>query len=205
MRALILVDIQNDFVPGGALAVPEGDRIVEEANRLMPAFEHVVATQDWHPAHHGSFASQHPGCNPGDVVDLGGQQQICWPDHCVQDTPGAKLVESLERGPIREIFLKGTDPTIDSYSAFFDNGHRRATGLGDHLKQQQTTAVTIVGLALDYCVKLTALDALELGLRTTVVSDATRAVNLDPTDGHRALEELRSAGAVITTSKELLG
>lgn len=204
MHALILVDIQNDFLPGGALAVPGGDEIIPVVNALLPKHNLVVATQDWHPANHGSFASQHPGHAVGDVVKLGGLDQICWPDHCVQNTVGAQLASGLEQTAISEIFLKGTDPAIDSYSAFYDNAHRRATGLGDYLKARGVTDVVIVGLALDYCVKFTAQDALGLGLKTTVVTDATRAVNLDPTDGDRALEALRTTGAVITTSEPLL-
>ncbi|MHC4199536.1 MAG: bifunctional nicotinamidase/pyrazinamidase, partial [Planctomycetota bacterium] len=132
MRALILVDLQNDFCPGGGLAVPEGDRVIPVANGLVPAFDLVVATQDWHPADHGSFASNHEGKKPGDVIDLGGLEQILWPDHCVQGTPGAEFHPDLERGRIAEVFRKGTDPAVDSYSAFFDNARRRSTGLADY-------------------------------------------------------------------------
>ena len=128
MNALIVVDIQNDFLPGGALAVPNGNEVVAVANRLMPKFEMVVATQDWHPADHGSFASQHPGKSPGDRVDLHGLDQILWPDHCVESTPGGQFAPALERERFAEVFRKGTDREIDSYSGFFDNGHRKATG-----------------------------------------------------------------------------
>ncbi len=204
MEALVMVDLQNDFLPGGALAVPEGDMVVPVANRLQAHFGLVLATQDWHPPDHGSFATSHPGAKVGETVELAGIEQILWPPHCIQDSPGAAFAPDLETKSIAAIFHKGSNRDVDSYSAFFDNAQRRATGLYDYLKQRQVTGVVIVGLALDYCVKLTALDALELGLDTTVVSDATRAVNLDPGDGARAIEALRAAGAIITTSEEIL-
>jgi nicotinamidase/pyrazinamidase len=207
-RALILVDIQNDFMPGGALAVPDGFAVVPVANALMPRFELVVASQDWHPPDHGSFASQHPGKEPGDMGELAGMPQVMWPDHCVQETEGAAFVESLEmdRAPNGvEVFQKGTDPAIDSYSAFFDNGHRKDTGLGDWLKARVVSGVTILGVATDYCVKLTALDARELGFEVTLVEDGCRAVNLQPTDGVAALDELRAAGVIVVKSDALLG
>ena len=130
MRALILVDIQNDFVPGGALAVREGDRVVPIANALMPQFEIVVATQDWHPADHGSFAANHAGRKVGDVIELNGLPQVLWPVHCVQGTAGAEFVAGLDVSKVAKVFRKGTDREIDSYSGFYDNGHRRSTGLG---------------------------------------------------------------------------
>ncbi|HLQ86361.1 MAG TPA: isochorismatase family protein, partial [Salinisphaeraceae bacterium] len=128
-RALLLVDIQNDFLPGGALAVSEGDAVVPVANRLMPAFDHVIATQDWHPPRHKSFAAEHAGKKPFDVVDLDGLEQILWPVHCVQGTPGASFAAALDIAPIEHVVRKGSDERIDSYSAFYDNGHRKATGL----------------------------------------------------------------------------
>ena len=166
MNALILVDIQNDFLPGGALPVAEGDQIVPIVNRLLPAFEIVVATKDWHPANHGSFAANHPGKKPGEVIELHGLPQTLWPTHCVQDTPGAAFAPGFDTLRIRQVFRKGTDAGIDSYSGFFDNGHRKATGLGDFLKARQVEEVFIAGLATDYCVKFTALDAVGLGLKT---------------------------------------
>ena len=158
MKALIVVDVQNDFVPGGALAVPEGDRVVPLCNALANSFDLVVATQDWHPADHGSFAANHPGRKVGEVIDLQGLQQILWPVHCVQNTPGAQFVHGLDTSRFARIFQKGTDPAIDSYSGFFDNGHRRSTGLGDYLRSNNVTDVYVCGLATDYCVKFTALD-----------------------------------------------
>ena len=199
MKALILVDIQNDFLPGGALAVPHGDEVVPVANRLIPQFDLVVATQDWHPANHGSFASQHASANVGDVIDLHGLNQIMWPDHCVQETAGAKFAANLAMDDSIRVFPKGTDPTIDSYSGFFDNGHRKATGLGDFLKSAGVEHVFVMGLATDYCVKFTALDAEELGFKTTLIEDGCRGVNLQPGDVTEALKQMRTGGVEIVT------
>ncbi|HEV2881101.1 MAG TPA: nicotinamidase [Pyrinomonadaceae bacterium] len=183
--ALILVDIQNDFCPGGSLAVKDGDRIVPVVNELQKRFALIVATKDWHPAGHSSFAS-------------------LWPPHCVQETAGAEFVAGLDTSRIARVFLKGTDMEIDSYSGFFDNEHRRATGLGDYLKERGVTDVTIAGLATDYCVKYTALDALMLGFETTVVADACRGVEVHEGDTARAVEEMAAAGAHIVESGKLL-
>lgn len=204
-RALIIVDLQPDFLPGGALAVPDGDAIIPTVLALMDRFDVVVATQDWHPREHGSFAANHPGRTPGEVIDLHGLAQILWPVHCVQNTPGAALVPELEarRSSLAEVFQKGTDPVVDSYSGFFDNGRRKATGLGEWLRAQGVEEVAVCGLALDYCVKFTALDALSLGFRTTLIRDATRAVNLQPGDDERAVAELRAAGAEVIDQSAL--
>jgi len=204
MRALIVVDIQNDFLPGGALAVPGGDQVIPVVNRLIPRFDLVVATQDWHPADHGSFAANHPGAKPGDVISLDGLEQVLWPVHCVQDTPGAAFHRDLETARIERVFHKGTDPRIDSYSGFFDNGHRKATGLGDYLTGKGAREIVIVGLATDYCVKFSTLDARRLGFEVTVVEDACRGVNLRPGDVARALEAMRQAGAFIASSASIL-
>jgi len=201
--ALILVDIQNDFMPGGALPVPDGDAVVAVANRLMPMCPIVVATQDWHPPDHGSFASRHPGRRPGDVVELAGLRQILWPDHCVQGTEGAAFHPALRLDPITSVFKKGTDPNIDSYSGFFDNGHRKGTGLADYLKDAGVTKVVLVGLATDYCVKFTALDARTLGFDTVLVVDGCRAVNLSPGDEAAAIDEMKSAGVAAVRSADL--
>ena len=163
MKALIIGDVQNDFCPGGALPVPGGDQVVEVINRMQPKFELVVAIQDWHPADHGSFAANHPGRSPGEQIELAGLPQILWPVHCVQGTPGAELHPGLDRSRIARVFRKGTDPSVDSYSGFFDNGRRSSTGLGEYLKDQGVTDVYICGLATDYCVKATAMDAANLG------------------------------------------
>lgn len=195
--ALIIVDMQYDFLPGGALPTKGGDQITGLINQLQPAFDLVVATQDWHPAHHGSFASQHAGHAPGDVIDLNGLSQVLWPDHAVQNTRGAKLTADLDQTRIARIFQKGMDPTVDSYSGFFDNGQRGSTGLSDYLSEQDITHVYVVGLALDYCVKYTALDAVRVGFDTTLITDASRAVNLNTDDGDRAIAAMRDAGVTI--------
>ena len=204
MNALILVDIQNDFVPGGALAVPQGDHIVSVVNRLQPCFDLVVATQDWHPADHGSFAANHPGRQMGELIKLHGLPQILWPTHCVQGTAGAEFVPGLDREAWDRVFVKGADPNIDSYSGFFDNGHRQPTGLGDYLRARGVTEVYVAGLATDYCVKFTALDARELGFKTYLIEDACRGVNLQPGDVQRAIEEMRAAGVAIITADEII-
>jgi len=199
-EALILIDLQYDFMPGGALPVAEGDKVVPVANRIAKHFGLVVATQDWHPANHGSFASQHPGKKPGEVIDLNGLQQVLWPDHCVQGSKGAEFHRDLDRSRIARVFQKGVDPEIDSYSGFYDNGHRRGTGLAEYLRSRGVTDVTICGLATDYCVKYSVLDALRLGFKATVVEDACRGVNLEPHDSENALAEMRAAGARIVDS-----
>ncbi len=197
MNALILVDIQNDFLPGGALAVPQGDEVIAVANALQAKYDLVVATQDWHPAGHKSFASAHPDKKPGEVIELEGLSQVLWPDHCVQQSPGAAFASALDLRKVEKVFQKGTNPSIDSYSGFFDNGHRQSTGLGDWLKARGIDAVSVVGLATDYCIKFTALDARQLGFRTVLYEDAARGVELAPGDVARAIEEMRQAGVEI--------
>lgn len=194
MKALILVDIQNDFIPGGALGVPGGDEVVAVANDLMPHYDLVVATQDWHPENHGSFADQHAGYDVGDLIERHGCQQVLWPRHCVQDTPGAELVPDLNRDGVDHIVHKGTNPEIDSYSGFFDNERRQATELDAILRQHEVVAVTIIGLATDYCVKFTAMDACQLGYRTTVIFDGIRGVELNRGDCELAVTEMMIAG-----------
>ena len=205
MNALILVDIQNDFVPGGALAVPEGDRVVAVANQLMPHFDLVVATQDWHPADHMSFASQHVGRQIGASVELDGLPQILWPDHCVAETAGADFVADLNAGVIEHVVRKGTDRAIDSYSGFFDNARRKSTGLGDYLNSQNVGRVFIMGLATDYCVKFTALDAVDLGFETTLIEDGCRGVNINPGDVVQAIKEMQAAGVRVMDSDQAVG
>lgn len=196
MKALILVDIQNDFCTGGTLAVPQGEAVVPLANRLMSAVDVVVATQDWHPAEHGSFAANH-GRKPFELGELGGLPQVLWPAHCVQWTGGAQFHPDLDTRRIARVFAKGTDPGIDSYSGFFDNGRRKATGLGDWLKAQRVDEVLVCGLATDYCVKATAIDAASLGFRTTLIADACRGVGMQPDDIPAALTAMRQAGVLI--------
>lgn len=203
MRALILVDIQNDFVPGGALAVREGDQVVPTANGLAPKFDMVVATQDWHPADHGSFAANHAGGKVGEVIDLHGLPQVLWPVHCVQGTRGAEFVEGLDVSKVAKVFRKGTDREIDSYSGFYDNGHRRSTGLGEWLSERGVRDVYVMGLATDYCVKFTALDARKLGFDVTLIEEGCRGVELKAGDVVRAVEEMRGAGVRVVRSSDV--
>ncbi len=201
-RALILVDIQNDFMPDGALPVPGGYDVVPVANKVQNGFELVVATQDWHPADHGSFAANHDGTEPGQVIDLDGLDQILWPIHCVQESDGAKFVDGLNTEGVR-VFQKGTALNIDSYSGFFDNGHRQATGLGEFLKNQDVEQVYVCGVATDYCVKFTALDAVELGFETFLIEDACRGVNLNEGDVDQAIEDMQNAGVHVVRSENV--
>ena len=203
-EALILVDVQNDFIPGGSLAVREGEAVVPVANRLMPFFNIIVATQDWHPADHESFASNHEGHKPGEVIDLHGLDQVLWPDHCVQGSRGAEFHPDLDRRRITRVFRKGTDKEIDSYSGFFDNGHRKETGLGNYLKAERVTDLWLLGIATDYCVRYSALDALRLGFRTHLVLDGCRGVDLQPGDVDRSIEEMIEAGVRMVVSNDVV-
>ena len=197
MRALLLIDIQNDFLPGGSLAVANGDEVVPVANRMIPDYNLVVATQDWHPADHRSFASQHPRRQVGDVIQLDGLEQVLWPDHCVQGTWGAEFAVTLQRNGIHHIIQKGTDRNIDSYSGFFDNARRRSTGLEAYLRSRGVDELHIVGLATDYCVKFTALDAVDLGFRSVLVTAGIRGVELAAGDCQRALDDMCTAGVLM--------
>ncbi len=197
MDALLIVDVQNDFMPGGALGVEDGNAIIPIVNRLMERHDLVVATKDWHPANHMSFAVRHEGKHVGDMVQLNGLPQVLWPIHCVQHTRGSEFAPGLEINDIDKTFYKGTDPLIDSYSGFFDNGHRQKTGLEDYLRSEGVTTLHIAGLATDYCVKYTTLDALNLGFKTHVIRNACRAVNLEEGDEQMAIREMEEAGAFI--------
>ncbi|RLD15532.1 bifunctional nicotinamidase/pyrazinamidase [candidate division KSB1 bacterium] len=202
MKALILVDIQNDFIPGGALPVPDGDAIIPTVNALMPYFDLVVATQDWHPQNHGSFASNHPGKKVYDVIELNGLQQILWPDHCVQGSAGADFAPGLNTNPVEAIFRKGTDPSIDSYSAFFDNGRKKSTGLADYLRGRGIDEVYVVGLAGEFCVNFTILDAVDQGFKTYLIENGTRPLNRN--DFEKAKETMKQKGVRIITSDHIL-
>jgi nicotinamidase/pyrazinamidase len=197
MKTLLLIDVQNDFLPGGALPVPEGDLIVPIVNDLMPEYDLIVATQDWHPPEHGSFAVNHPGHRMFEQIDLHGQPQTLWPVHCVQNTGGALFAAGLNTRMIHRVFTQGEDPTIDSYSGFFDNGHRRNTGLADWLQEQNVTALDVAGLATDYCVKFSVLDALKLGFKVRLLTEACRGVNLKEGDVEAAIGDMLAAGAEI--------
>ncbi|MBO6895982.1 MAG: bifunctional nicotinamidase/pyrazinamidase [Shimia sp.] len=177
--ALIVIDVQNDFCPGGALAVPEGDQIVEGINALMDDFDTVVLTQDWHPEGHSSFASSHEGKTSYELIDMPYGPQVLWPDHCVQGSAGAELHADLDVARANVIIRKGTNPAIDSYSAFFENDQTTSTGLGGYLQALGVTEVTMVGLATDFCVQFSALDAARLGFRVNVREDLCRAIDLD--------------------------
>ena len=202
--ALIIVDMQYDFMPGGSLPTSGGDELTGLINRLQPGFDLVVATQDWHPQNHGSFASNQPGHQPGDVIEFNGLEQVLWPDHGVQGTHGAKIAADLDQDRIARVFQKGTNPDVDSYSGFFDNGQRGDTGLNDYLWSEGVTDVYVVGLALDYCVKYTALDARRMGFDTTLIVDASRPVNLKPTDGAEAVETMKAAGVRVMEAESFL-
>ena len=203
MNALIIVDLQNDFLPRGALPVPHGDEVIPLANELQRRFELVVATQDWHPPDHGSFAANHPGKKPGDRIILDGIEQILWPVHCVQNTYGAEFAPAFDTSRIAHVFHKGVERNIDSYSTFFDNAHRRETGLADYLKKRSVKNIYLMGLALDYCVKYSVLDARHLGLNTRVILDGCRGIELEHGDIDRALDEMIQAGATILKSADL--
>ena len=203
-HSLLLVDIQNDFLPGGALAVPDGDAVIPVANRLMPHFHTVIATQDFHPDDHRSFADMHEGQLIGDVIKLDGLEQILWPRHCVQGTDGADLSDKLESMHIDQVVTKGCDHEIDSYSGFYDNGKRKQTGLADLLRGKEIADVWILGLATDYCVMATALDAVAAGFRTHLIEDGVRAVDINAHDGKRAIDRMREAGVEVVSSDEVL-
>jgi len=177
-QALIVIDVQNDFCPGGTLAVAGGDEIVPLINRLIARFDHVVLTQDWHPAGHSSFASVHPGAEPFSMVEMPYGPQTLWPDHCVQGTPGAEFHPGLEWTKAELVVRKGFRNAIDSYSAFFENDHITPTGLGGYLKERGIGRVTLAGLATDFCVGFSALDAARLGFEVDVVMEASRAIDL---------------------------
>lgn len=194
-KALVIVDVQNDFCPGGALAVREGDLIVPGINAIRDLYPLVVFTQDWHPADHQSFAPAHPGKKPGDHVMLGDVDQILWPPHCVQNTKGAEFRADLDVRPKDPIVRKGTDRMVDSYSAFFDNARKKQTELDLVLKAFRIEEIHLAGLATDYCVRFTAEDGMALGYRVTVLTALTRGVNLKADDSVVALESLARLGA----------
>lgn len=206
MKALLLVDIQNGFCPGGNLAVAEGDQIVPIANRLIQdgGYDVIVASQDWHPADHGSFASQHPGKKPFDMGELSGQPQVMWPDHCVQETSDAEFHPDLDVSAIDYIQQKGENPAIDSYSAFRDNDRAALTGLAAYLTAQQVSELDVCGLATDYCVKFSALDAVEMlpGIKVRFIEDASRGISAEGVKA--ALSDMREAGIAVINSSDIL-
>ncbi|KAA9387473.1 bifunctional nicotinamidase/pyrazinamidase [Neorhizobium galegae] len=206
MKALLLIDIQNGFCPGGNLPVAHGDEIVPVANQLIEGggYDVIVASQDWHPENHGSFASRHPGKKPFDMGELSGQPQVMWPDHCVQSTPDAEFHPDLNVEAVDYIQQKGENPAVDSYSAFRDNDQAAITGLAGYLRAQQVTELDLCGLATDYCVKFSALDAVEMlpDVKVRFIEDASRGI--DPEGVKSAIAEMRAKGIGIVTSKDIL-
>lgn len=202
MKALIITDMQNDFMPWGALPVKGGNEIIRTIFELTSHFKHVFATFDWHPVDHVSFALNH-GKRPGTVIRVHNQDQILWPEHCVQDTLGADLVGPLHKIKIEKIFHKGTDSFIDSYSTFFDNERKKSNGLSEYLKKKKIKDLYFVGVATDYCIKYSVLDALREGFKATVIKDACRPINLKPDDEIEALKEMELKGAKIITSDQI--
>jgi len=195
--ALLVVDVQNDFCRGGALAVADGDAVVPLANRLIPRFAAVVLTQDWHPPGHESFASSHPGRAPFETIELAYGPQTLWPDHCVQGTPGAQFHAGLDTTAASLVLRKGFHRAIDSYSAFFENDRATPTGLGGYLRERGLGRVFLCGLATDYCVTYSALDARRLGFEVVALLDACRAIDLEGSLA-AALERMRAAGVVLS-------
>jgi nicotinamidase/pyrazinamidase len=205
-RVLIVVDVQNDFCPGGALAVPEGDAVVPIINALSRRFEHVVLTQDWHPAGHISFASSHPGKAPFDVIELSYGPQVLWPDHCVQATPGAEFHAELDIPHAQMTVRKGFRPAVDSYSGFLEADRAAPTGLGGYVGERGFTHAFVVGLATDFCVGWTALDARRLGLEVTVVEDACRGIDAPTVPGGtlaKAWADMAAAGVARISSSQV--
>ncbi|QED38591.1 bifunctional nicotinamidase/pyrazinamidase [Antarcticibacterium arcticum] len=201
MKTLVLIDVQNDFIPGGALAVPGGDEIIPILNKLQPEFDLVIATQDWHPAEHSSFAANHPGKNEFEVITWQGQEQVLWPVHCVQKSRGARFHKQLEISRIEAIFRKGMNTEIDSYSGFYDNAKLKSTGLAGYLRDKGAKDLYFGGLAADYCVYFSILDALEEGFNAILIEDATRAI--DPAGYEEAKQTILQRGGKIIHSKDL--
>jgi nicotinamidase/pyrazinamidase len=204
-RALIIVDVQNDFLPGGRLPVPFGDEVIDVANRVVSYFDEVVTTQDWHPPNHVSFAVNHPGHEVGDVIDVAGDLQTLWPVHCVQNTWGAALASGLDARSVTHVIHKGTYPDVDSYSAFFDNAKvdRRATGLVDYLQSAGAKDLYFLGLATNFCVAASARDALDLGFKVSILVDGCRGIDVPSQNSAAALAELRERGARLLKSEDL--
>ena len=205
-KALLLIDIQNGFCPGGNLPVADGDAVVPVANALMKSgrYDLIVASQDWHPANHGSFASQHPGARPFELGELSGKPQVLWPDHCVQGTADAEFHPGLDISAIAHVQKKGENPAVDSYSAFRDNDRAALTGLAGYLKQKGVTELDLMGLATDYCVKFSALDAVDMlpGVKVRFIEDGSRGI--DPQGVKAAIDEMKSAGVATVSSRDIL-
>lgn len=197
---LVVVDVQNDFCPGGALAVKDGDAVIAPIHRVAPRFAHVILIQDWHPAHHSSFASSHPGKHPFEQVEMSYGPQTLWPDHCIQASKGAELHSSLHLPQAELILRKGFDPEIDSYSAFFENDRATPTGLAGYLSDRRLTRIFLAGLAFDYCVGYSALDARRLGLPVVVLRDACRAIDMNGSAAAIEAEMIQAGVHIIDSS-----
>lgn len=202
MKALLIIDMQKDFMPGGPLGAKDADALVPIINDLMKQFPLVIATKDWHPKNHKSFAENHPGKKVGDHIDLDGVDQILWPAHCVQETLGSEFTKGLNTKKIDQIIYKGTDPNIDSYSAFFDNARKKKTNLASYLKEKGVDQISICGVATDYCVLYSVLDALDLGFKVTLIQDGCKAINLKEDDEKRAIATMQQMGALIRESTD---
>ena len=192
MKTLVLVDIQNDFLKGGSLAVPEGEKIIKPINEIIKEYDLVIATKDWHPKNHISFASNHPDKKIGDIINVNGVDQVLWPDHCIQNSYGSDFPEQLDISKLAKVVYKGSDANIDSYSGFFDNGHFRSTGLSDYLKSKDVYKIDYVGLATDYCLKYTAIDSVSEGFKTRVLINCIKGI--EEKGCELALNEMKSKG-----------
>lgn len=202
-KALILIDLQNDFFPGGALGIPLAETVIPIANRLQEYFSLIVATKDWHPLQHKSFAVNHPGKKVFDLIELQGLPQVLWPSHCVQNSWGSEFHPKLKTDKINKIIYKGTDNEIDSYSGFFDNAHRKETGLDAFLKTQGVKEVYIMGLATDYCVQYSVIDAAKLGYKTFLIEDGCCGIEKNPGDIEKSKQNMLDAAAFIINSQNL--
>lgn len=201
MKTLIIIDVQNDFIPGGSLAVPGGDEIIELINHLQKDFELIIATQDWHPAGHSSFAANHLGKKEFETIQLHNQEQVLWPVHCVQNSQGAEFSSILNTSKIEAIFRKGMNPELDSYSGFYDNAHEKSTGLAGYLKEKKAEDLYFCGLAADYCVYFSIIDALDEGFKATLIEDATKAI--DPSRFEELKTEILKKGGEILNSTDI--
>ncbi|WP_339651991.1 bifunctional nicotinamidase/pyrazinamidase [uncultured Salegentibacter sp.] len=201
MKTLIIIDPQNDFMPGGSLAVPNGDEIIPVINKIQENFDLIIVSQDWHPNGHASFASSHKGKKEFETIDLNGIEQVMWPEHCVQNTVGAEFHRDLKTSKIEAIFRKGTNPEIDSYSAFYDNQHLKSTGLSGYLKEKNAEDLYFCGLAAEICVHFTAKDAIKEGFKATIIEDGTRALNAE--NFEKAKVELKELGGRIISSNAI--
>ena len=192
MKTLVIIDVQNDFLINGSLEVTDANDVIEPINQIIKSYELVIATKDWHPLDHVSFASNHPGKKIGDIIKIGNLDQILWPEHCVQESKGSDFPTSLNSEMIKKIIYKGVNSHIDSYSGFYDNGKIRSTGLTNYLKANNVTTIDYVGLATEYCVKFTVLDSMEEDFKTRVIMNGIKGINLE--DANKALDEMKSKG-----------